>query len=93
MSIEILSSRPAIEMNKALLKQGMDEYCAFRLHKLHALVPTSGSEEHDVSLDKLVSSALLSFREVIYKDVGLVESTGDALEQADEACALAMEAG
>jgi hypothetical protein len=36
---------------------------------------------------------LRRFREVVYEDVGLIESTANALEQADEASARAIEAG
>lgn len=93
MGVEIQVDRPAIEMDKALLKQGMDEYCSCKLPPLMAAIPASGSDVHDSTLAATLVDALQKFREVVYADVGLIESTVDALEQADEASARAIEAG
>lgn len=91
--VEIQANRSAIEMDKARLKQGMDEYCSCKLLPLSAMIPASGSEKHDTDLATELESALRRFREVVYADVGLIDSTADALEQADEASARAIEAG
>jgi hypothetical protein len=92
-SVEIQENRPAIEMDKALLKQGMDEYCSCKLFSLGSVIPVSGSNVHDGMLASNLADALRRFREVVYEDVGLIENTANALEQADEASARAIEAG
>lgn len=90
MSVEIQYSRAAIELGKSQLKQGLDEYCSCELLTLGAAVPVLGSNVHDGELGPLLKSALLSFKEVVYADVGLFDSAGEAFEEADESCARAM---
>lgn len=92
MSVEIQYSRAAIELGKSQLKQGLDEYSSCELLPFGTVIPVSGSSEHDATLGTLLKSALLSFKEVVYADVGLFESAGQAFEEADESCARAMAA-
>ena len=83
MSGEIKMSDAATQALSEVIRQDVGDYCSFRLLKLCASVPASGSTEHDGVITQALVDALASFSQVVQDDSSMVHAIGQSFAQAD----------
>lgn len=83
MSGEIRMSDAATHALSEAVRQDVSDYCSFRLLKLCACVPSSGSVEHDGVITQAMLDALASFLQIVQDDSNMVRAVGESFASAD----------
>lgn len=91
MSGQIRMSETAMHAAIAKLRQGVDDYCSFRLPSLAGAAPSLGSFEHDGRICALTTDALSSFAQVVEADICSLEGMGNSFAAADRHAASSIE--
>lgn len=93
MSGEILANGLVVAMDRAMLMEGVDDYCSCRLFALGSVAPVAGSRMHDGELGSMLRSSLESYGQVVLALGQAFEDACESIAGVDSRSARALGAG